>query len=83
MKLLKEKQQTQFQELLIEFQDVSIADSSVKLDRCNYIKHKIDTANAKPFKIPPRRTFLRYKETAFNLIEDIKIQEVTKERDKL
>ena len=70
-KLLNEKQQTEFQEFLMEFQDV-FADSSDKRGRCNYIKHKIDTGNAKPFKIPRRRILRQYRETAFNLLEDIK-----------
>ena len=59
---LTNEQQESLSALLIEFQDIFMGPDG-KLGRTDLVKHTIDTGNAKPIKIPPRRVPQKQKQT--------------------
>ncbi|MEW8548369.1 MAG: reverse transcriptase family protein, partial [Candidatus Thiodiazotropha sp.] len=59
---LKKEQREALRSLLVEFQDIFMGPDG-KLGRTDLVKHTIDTGQAKPIKIPPRRVPQKQKET--------------------
>ena len=59
---LIDDQMESLRQLLVEYQDVFMGPDG-KLGRTDLVKHTIDTGNAKPIKIPPRRVPQKQKQT--------------------
>lgn len=50
---LDQIQTDQFKQLLLDFQDI-FSSGPTDLGSCGFVKHKIDTGDAKPIRLPPR-----------------------------
>lgn len=74
-KQLNPEQIAQFKVFISRLSDI-FARNSNDLGVCDYIKHKIDTGNNKPFKLAPRRIPIHYRDAALNLLEEMKTQGV-------
>lgn len=60
---LKNEEKLKFQNLILTFQDIFLG-PDLKLGRTDLVRHSIDTENAKPVKIPPRRIPISQKQVS-------------------
>ena len=67
---LTESQQLQLKQFLIEFQDV-ISKGDHDLGLTHLAEHDIDTGDAKPIKIPPRRLTPEAREASDKIVKDL------------
>ena len=67
---LTEDQQMQLKQFLIEFEDV-ISKGDHDIGLTHLVEHEIDTGDAKPIKIPPRRMTPQAREATDKIVKDL------------
>ena len=67
---LSKSEKIQFKQFLIDYQDV-FAKDDFDLGKCNLVFHKIETGNAKPVKIPPRRLSPEARAAADKIVQEL------------